>query len=82
MVGYLGRPASLVFYGGWRDSCSCYGSIPSITGNFICKGTVVPTDGVKFMVIFSIDTGLELLGVIGPICWVGSSYNLQPALKG
>ena len=31
---------------------------------------------------FSIDTGLELLGVAGSVCQAGSSYNLQPALKG
>ena len=31
---------------------------------------------------FSIDIGLELLGVVGPVCWAGSSYNLQSALKG
>ena len=30
---------------------------------------------------FSIDTGLEPIGVVGPIYWVGSSNNLQPALK-
>ena len=29
---------------------------------------------------FSIDTELESAGVAGPICWVGSLYNLQPAL--
>ena len=29
---------------------------------------------------FSIDTRLEPLGAVGPICWVGSPYNLQPAL--
>ena len=28
------------------------------------------------------DTEQELLGVAGPVRWVGSSYNLQPALKG
>ena len=32
--------------------------------------------------LFSIDIRLELLGAVGPGCWVGSSYNLQPALKG
>ena len=35
------------------------------------------TDGA-----FSIDTGLEPVGIVGSICWVGSPYNLQPALKG
>ena len=34
------------------------------------------------MVLFSTDTRLELLGASGPGCWVGSSYNLQPAMKG
>ena len=32
--------------------------------------------------VFSIDTGLEPVGVAGPICWARSPYNLQPALKG
>ena len=31
---------------------------------------------------FSTDIGLELLGATGPVCWIGSSCNLQPALKG
>ena len=31
---------------------------------------------------FSTDSRLDLLGVVGSICWAGSSYNLQPALKG
>ena len=31
---------------------------------------------------FSIDPRLEPIGVIGPICWTGSSNNLQSALKG
>ena len=31
---------------------------------------------------FSIDTKVKLIGVAGPICWVGSPNNLQPALKG
>ena len=31
---------------------------------------------------FSIDTGLEPIRVVEPICWVGSPNNLQPALKG
>ena len=30
---------------------------------------------------FSIYTRLEPVGVVGPIYWVGSSNNLQPALK-
>ena len=30
---------------------------------------------------FSIDFGLDLLGVAGLICWAESSGNLQPALK-
>ena len=28
---------------------------------------------------FSTDTGLKLLGAAGPVCWIGSLYNLQPA---
>ena len=35
MVGYLGRSAGLASLGGWRDSCSCFGSIPSIAENSI-----------------------------------------------
>ena len=31
---------------------------------------------------FSTDSRLDLFGVVGPVCWVGSSYNFQPALKG
>ena len=31
---------------------------------------------------FSIDTRLEPVGVARPICWAGSLYDLQPALKG
>ena len=31
---------------------------------------------------FSIDSGLDLLRVDGPLCWVESLYNLQPALQG
>ena len=31
---------------------------------------------------FSTDTGLELLVVAEPVSGAGSSYNLQPALKG
>ena len=30
---------------------------------------------------FSINTRLGPVGVVGPICGVGSSYNLQPAPK-
>ena len=40
-----------------------------------CK--IIVDDGA-----FSIDIGLEPIGVVGPICWAGSPYNLQPALKG
>ena len=31
---------------------------------------------------FSIDTGLEPIGVARTICWDGSPNNLQPTLKG
>ena len=31
---------------------------------------------------FSTDFGLDLLGVVGPVCWAESLYNLQPALQG
>ena len=31
---------------------------------------------------FSINDGLELLGVAGPVCRAGSMYNLQLAHKG
>ena len=31
---------------------------------------------------FSIDYGLDLLGVVGSVRWAESLYNLQPALKG
>ena len=31
---------------------------------------------------FSIDSGLDLLGVPGPVCLAESLYNLQPLLKG
>ena len=54
----------------------------SLRNRFICKGTVIPTDDVKTDAAFSIDTGQKLLVVAGSIRWVGSSYNLQPALKG
>ena len=30
---------------------------------------------------FSTNTKLELLGADGPVCWIGSSFHLQPALK-
>ena len=32
--------------------------------------------------VFSIDTGLELVGVAGSICWDGSPNNLQPIMNG
>ena len=31
MVGYLRRPVGLASLGGWRDSYSCFESIPSVT---------------------------------------------------
>ena len=31
---------------------------------------------------FSIVTKPEPVEVVGPTCWAGSLYNLQPALKG
>ena len=34
-VGYLGRLAGLTPQGGWHDSNSCFGSIPSVTKNSI-----------------------------------------------
>ena len=39
--------------------------------------SLIETDGA-----FSIETGLELLGAAGPVCWIRSLYNLQPVLKG
>ena len=35
VVGYLGRPTGLASQGGWRDSYSCFGSIPSVIENSI-----------------------------------------------
>ena len=49
----------------------------SLRNQLICKGTVVPTDDAKLMGAFSIDTGLELVGVAGPIRRAGSIYNLH-----
>ena len=54
----------------------------SLRNQFICKGAVVPIDSAKLMVLFSIDTGLEPLGVTRLDHRTGSMYNLQPALKG
>ena len=34
-VGYLGRLAGLASQGGWRDSCSCFESLPSVTENSV-----------------------------------------------
>ena len=34
------------------------------------------------MVFFFTDTGLKLLGAVGPVCWIGSSNDLQPAKIG
>ena len=31
---------------------------------------------------FSIEIGLEPTGVVGSICWAGSTNNLQPAMNG
>ena len=31
---------------------------------------------MKYDGTFSIDSGLDLLGVVGPVCWAESLYNL------
>ena len=75
MVGYLGHPTGLVSQGGWRDSCSCVGSIPSITENSVLfveeQSFPQTTDDA-----FSTNSGLNLLGVAGPVCWAELLYNL------
>ena len=38
------------------------------------RASMIKIDGA-----FSTDTKLELLRAVGPVCWIRSSYNLQPA---
>ena len=44
---------------------------------FVLKLIIFVIDGA-----FSIDTGLEPIGVARSICWAGSLNNLQPAMNG
>ena len=53
---------------GHRPSCSSL----SITDNKIHLNNIITFDGA-----FSIETGLELAGVAGPVCRVGSVCNLH-----
>ena len=71
-------PVGLASTGGWRDSCSCFESIPSVTEKSVdlkrnSRSHIWrQTDGAA-----SIDTGLELARVAGPVCQAGSMYNLH-----
>ena len=66
VVCFQRRPVGLASSGDWRDSCSCFESIPSVIDkSLICKGTVVPTNDAKLMVLSLSILGWSLLKSLG-----------------
>ena len=45
--------------------------------SFICKGTIVPTDGAKLMVLFQLELGLSMLDLLGKSADSGRWTPLQ-----
>ena len=45
--------------------------------NFICKGTVVPTDGAKLMMLFQLELGSSVLDLLGRSVGSGRWTPLQ-----